>query len=200
MKNAPFLAIALLTVARVLMGASIILAEEVTCQGTISDVTVDSVQVPDRKTCVLNGIKVRGDVKVAANAKLKAYAVRVRGNIQAEKAAVVFVSDSLVGGSIQIKQSERASIFSSRVKRDLQFEANSGELLANRNRIGGSLQGIKNTGQLSITYNYIFGNLQCKDNQPQPTGGGNVVQGNREEQCSKLELGPPPDVDEIVPF
>lgn len=189
-----------MTVACVLMGASLILAEEVNCQGTISDVTVDSVQVSDRKTCVLNGTRVRGDVKVAANARLKAYAVLVRGSIQAEKAAVVSISNSLVGGSIQIKESERASIFSSRVNRDLQFEANSGELLANRNRIGGSLQGFKNTGELSITYNYIFRNLQCNDNQPKPTGGGNVVQGKREEQCSKLELGPPPGVDEIVPF
>ena len=29
----------------------------------------------------------------------------------------------------------------------------------------------------------VDGNLQCKGNRPRPTGGGNVVQGDKEDQC-----------------
>jgi hypothetical protein len=37
-----------------------------------------------------------------------------------------------------------------------------------------------------IDGNRIDGNLQCKANRPPPTGGGNVVQGNEEDQCARL--------------
>jgi hypothetical protein len=37
-----------------------------------------------------------------------------------------------------------------------------------------------------ISQNRIDGNLQCKENNPAPTGGGNVVQGNKEDQCKRL--------------
>ncbi len=32
----------------------------------------------------------------------------------------------------------------------------------------------------------VDGNLQCKENQPRPTGGGNIVHGNKEDQCARL--------------
>jgi hypothetical protein len=37
-----------------------------------------------------------------------------------------------------------------------------------------------------ITSNRVNGNLQCKSNNPRPTGGGNIVQGNKEDQCARL--------------
>jgi len=37
-----------------------------------------------------------------------------------------------------------------------------------------------------IARNQIDGNLQCKENSPRPTGGGNVVRGNKEDQCRRL--------------
>ena len=36
----------------------------------------------------------------------------------------------------------------------------------------------------------IDGNLQCKENAPPPTGGGNLVHGNAEDQCAMLAGGP----------
>jgi hypothetical protein len=39
---------------------------------------------------------------------------------------------------------------------------------------------------ITITDNTIGGNLQCKENDPDPTGGGNVVAGNKEDQCADL--------------
>jgi hypothetical protein len=34
--------------------------------------------------------------------------------------------------------------------------------------------------------NRVDGNLQCKVNRPAPEGGGNVVHGNKEDQCARL--------------
>jgi hypothetical protein len=37
-----------------------------------------------------------------------------------------------------------------------------------------------------ISSNRVNGNLQCKENQPAPTGSGNTVGGNKEDQCQRL--------------
>jgi hypothetical protein len=39
---------------------------------------------------------------------------------------------------------------------------------------------------VAIRRNVIDGNLQCKENHPAPTGGNNIVQGNKEDQCAGL--------------
>jgi hypothetical protein len=52
--------------------------------------------------------------------------------------------------------------------------------------IGGNLQAFQNTGGVEIRDNRIDGNLQCKANRPAPVGDGNIVQGNKEDQCRNL--------------
>jgi hypothetical protein len=39
-------------------------AEERTCRGTLGRVTVDNLRVPASATCILNGTRVKGTVKV----------------------------------------------------------------------------------------------------------------------------------------
>jgi hypothetical protein len=58
------------------------------------------------------------------------------------------------------------------------------------NTIGGNLEISKNTGGVSITGNTIGDNLTCKKNNPPPTGGGNIVHGNTEDQCAGLGGNP----------
>jgi hypothetical protein len=48
------------------------------------------------------------------------------------------------------------------------------------------MQLFTNRGTQTVNSNWIDGNLQCKENVPAPTGGGNVVQGNKEDQCAAL--------------
>ena len=55
------------------------------------------------------------------------------------------------------------------------------------------MQAFQNRGGVNFTRNRIEGNLQCKENSPPPTGGGNVVQSNKEDQCRRL-LGAPATV------
>lgn len=50
----------------------------------------------------------------------------------------------------------------------------------------GSIQVMKNTGGVTIKRNTVDGNLQCKENSPPPKGSGNVVHGNKEDQCARL--------------
>ncbi|MGH2683635.1 MAG: hypothetical protein ACRDIX_10420 [Actinomycetota bacterium] len=162
-------------------------AEERVCRGTIGARTVDNLRVPQRATCTLNGTIVKGTIKVGRAATLKAYGVRVVGNVQAENARNVVVRGrSRIGGSIQIVQGGAARIVRNRINGDILFDDQRRALTARRNRIGGNLQAFQNTGGVTITNNRIDGNLQCKENVPRPTGGGNVVQGTKEDQCARL--------------
>jgi hypothetical protein len=56
------------------------------------------------------------------------------------------------------------------------------------------------SGGVSIISNTIDGNLQCKENQPAPTGGGNIVQGNMEDQCANFAGDPPPVPTPVAPI
>lgn len=163
------------------------IAEEFVCTDTLGRVTVDNLRVPDHATCSLRGTRVVGSIKVERNAMLNAQRVSVIGNIQAENARQVNVLDrSRVGGSVQLKQGWGAIISDSIVDGDLQFESNSGQFRALRNDIGGNFQIFQNNGDIEIVKNGIDGNLQCKENRLLPFGGGNEVQGNKEDQCERL--------------
>jgi len=142
------------------------LAEERTCRGKLGAITVDNLRVPSGATCTLNGTRVEGTVKVERRATLKASGIRVKGNVQAEGARFVAIASSRVGGSIQVVQG--------------------GGSTANRNVVGGDVQYFENRGSIKITRNRIDGNLQCKENVRAPSGGGNIVQGNKEDQCARL--------------
>lgn len=161
-------------------------AEERTCRGTIGAVTVDNLRVPAGASCTLNGTRVQGTIKVESNARLTATSVRVVGNVQAENARLVRLDTSTVGGSVQLVQGVSAAVQRTTIEGSLLFDDNSGRLVAGGNTINQDLQAFQNDGGIQISRNRIDGNLQCKENQPPPTGGGNIVQGNKEDQCARL--------------
>lgn len=167
-------------------------ADDLACASAIGAETVDNIQVPDGATCSLDGTTVEGNVIIGNGATLAAQDVDVDGNIQAEGHAQVTVSRSEVGGSIQVDQGGGADVATTAIDGDLQYFSNAGPLTANANTIGGNLQAEDNTAGLDIRDNTIDGNLQCKQNDPPPTGGGNVVKGSAEDQCASLEGGTPP--------
>ncbi|CAN5549030.1 hypothetical protein BH20ACT21_BH20ACT21_14350 [soil metagenome] len=153
----------------------------------------DSVENPRQRqgargcSCTLKSVKAKGTVKVGRNARLEAIRVRVVENVQAENARQVIVrAGSKVGGSIQIVQGRKARIKGTTVNGDILFDDQRGALLACRNVLGKSLQAFQNSGGIRIRGNRIDGNLQCKENRAPPRGGNNRVQGNKEDQCSRL--------------
>lgn len=142
-------------------------AEERTCRGSIGAVALDNVRVPAGATCTLTGTTLKGTLKVERGATLTATRVRVNGNVQSEGHRLVRVLDSQVGGSIQLKQGSTLDL--------------------RRNAVKGDVQAFSNTsGTKTISTNRIDGNLQCKSNTPAPIGSGNIVQGNKEDQCRRL--------------
>lgn len=167
-----------------LMVAGPVAAEERTCRGTIGAATVDDLRVPQGATCVLQGTIVKGTIKVERDAVLRAFGVRVVGNVQGENAQNVVVAEgSRVDGSVQVKQGARAKVIDSRVNGDIQLDDNSAKNAAKRNVVGGNVQAFQNDGGVAIFANRIDGNLQCKENRPAPTGARNIVGGHREDQC-----------------
>lgn len=162
-------------------------AEETVCRKTFGAVTLDNVRVPQEASCTLLGTRVKGTVKVERRARLLAEDVIVIGNVQAENARNVVVRDgSRVGGSVQVVQGAGATVANSRIDGDILYDENNAELVIRRNQVGGNVQVFQNTGGVEIRRNFIDGNLQCKANRPPPVGGGNVVQGNKEDQCRGL--------------
>jgi hypothetical protein len=187
MKRATRVLLLAMVAGAMLLPAGQALAEERVCRGTIGAATVDNLRVPQGATCTLNGTYVKGTVKVERGATLKAFGIRVIGNVQAENARNVVVREgSRIGGSVQIVQGGAARILGNRINGDILFDDQESTLKANRNVIGGSLQAFQNTGGVEIRSNRIDGNLQCKENRPAPIGGGNIVQGNKEDQCRRL--------------
>jgi hypothetical protein len=102
---------------------------------------------------------------------------------------VVVRNGSQVGGSVQVKQGGAAETSGSQVTGDIQYDKQTGALRVADNLVGGSVQVVANSGGIVIATNTIDGNLQCKENAPPPTGGGNLVHGNAEDQCSMLAGG-----------
>jgi hypothetical protein len=172
----------------VLLGlAPAALAEETVCRGTIGSKTLDNVKVPQGATCILEGTKVKGTIKVNGNSVLKAFDVTVIGNVQGEEARKVIVrAGSFVGGSVQVVQGAAAKVLNSKVNGDILYDDQAAFVAAKSSRVGGNVQAFQNTGGVTIQNNVIDGNLQCKENQPPPTGGGKQVGGNKEDQCKNL--------------
>jgi hypothetical protein len=170
-----------------LAGPAPALAEERTCRGEIGQRTVDNLRVPDGATCTLRGTTVKGTIKVESRATLLAYGVRVVGNVQGENAQKVLVAaGSRVGGSVHVVQGRIAKVVDSRIVGNILFDENRWMNTANRNVVNHDVQVFQNTGGARIHDNRIDGNLQCKQNHPRPVGSGNVVQGNKEDQCRSL--------------
>jgi len=162
-------------------------AEERVCNSHIGAQTVDNLRVPQGGTCTLRGTRVKGTIKVERGATLKAEAIVVIGNVQAENARNVLIEDeSRIGGSVQVVQGGGATVRNSRVNGEVYYDENRNMVKVIRSRIGGNVQAFQNTGGVEIRGNTIEENLQCKANNPRPTGGNNIVLNNKEDQCARL--------------
>jgi hypothetical protein len=162
-------------------------AEERVCRSSLGAITVDNLLVPQGARCILNGTRVKGTIKVSRAAALGAYNVVVIGNVQGEGSARVNVlRRSRIGGSVQVVQGVRAAVADSHVNGDILYDTQRGLVQALRNRVGGNIQAFQNRGGVTILRNRIDGNLQCKANRPAPRGGGNIVHGNKEDQCARF--------------
>lgn len=172
--------------ALVTLGAMPAFAEETICDGTIGQVALDNIFVPDGATCVLDRTRANGNLVIGTGATLQATSVRINGSVQAEGARHVQIGgSSTVGGSVQIVQGHSATLNKVRVSGDILLDDNNGPLKAVANVVGGNVQVFQNQGGVLLRNNRIDGNLQCKANTPAPRGSGNVA-ASKEDQCARL--------------
>ena len=91
----------------------------------------------------------------------------INGSIKVDAGGVFATGGNWVGGSIQVKSNDGgSSIGNNQVKADIQ-------IFSHRNGV-------------NLTNTAVNGNMLFKKNSPAPTGGGNVVQGKKENQCRRL--------------
>ncbi len=148
------------------------------CNGTLGAVTVELVSVPVGATCVLEGTRVQGDVKVARNGSLTATGARVAGNVQAEDArAITLLESTTVIGNVQVKRLAAVRVENSTIDGDLQLEEAGASLVASGNRIGGNLQ-LTKAGSASIASTFVNGDLQLVENSGALSSTGADVRGN----------------------
>ncbi len=195
MKSRATLGIAMIAaVMAMLIGAPTALAGDDECRGSLGAVTVaGNLIVPDDATCALEGTQVEGSIVVKSRATLVATNVTATGGVQGESPASVVIGDSRFGNGVSVRKAEdvtnpdagRIDIRRTSVNGDIQLEGNREPITLRANEIVGSVQANTNTAGLELTGDRIGNGLQCQDNNPAPTGGGNIAK-QKQGQCVNL--------------
>lgn len=165
---------------------------DISCTGTLTGRYADNVYVPSGRTCTLDGAYIDGNVKVGPSASVTVSSnSTITGNLQAEEASPrsVIVNGGAVDGDIQVKYATGTVKIAAQthVGGNIQVVESRSPIEITRAVVNGDVQVFKNSiGPIAISSNLISGNLQCKENNPVPTGSGNQVRGDAEDQCRNL--------------
>jgi hypothetical protein len=170
------------------LAAQSAIAGDVVCPGYIGPENIDGtvVVVGD---CTLDRTSVDGNVLLEIGGDLLAVRARVNGNVQTDGAERVRIRRSEIGGDIQltgIYGANRSDVLATGVGGTVDVHHNQSRFVLNQNEVNSDLKANNNTGGVNISLNTIGGNLQCQNNSPRPTGGGNIVDGSKEDQCERL--------------
>ena len=163
-------------------------ADDIVCPGYIGPEDIDDtvVVVGD---CVLDRTHIDGNVLLENGGDLLALRVRVTGNVQTDGAERVRIRRSEIGGNIQltgVDGDSRSEVLSTAVGGTIDVHHSEARFALNLNEVDSDLKANNNTGGVNISLNTIGGNLQCQGNSPRPTGGNNIVDGEKEDQCEDL--------------
>ena len=162
------------------------------CEDAPGDASFEDVLVRDGASCVLDAVHVDGDVEVETGGSLDLSNSVVDGNVQSDDGLVIRLAANQIDGDIQVKRTlpeGSVAILNNEVDGNIQVEENETAVTVSGNAVDGDVQFVENIAESphTIADNTIDGDLQCKDNQPDPlSGGGNVVDGDREDQCEVL--------------
>lgn len=166
-------------------------ADDIQCTGSIAARTIDgSVIVPPGKSCTLTGTYVTGNVELQDGAKvLIRKGAKVNGSVLTDSAARVRIRDSEIGGNVQLTGvdfSEESSVLNSKIGGTVDWNDNGATFLIRYSEVDSDVKVNQNSALARVFDNVIGGNLQCQGNEPAPRGARNVVQGSKENQCSRF--------------
>ncbi|PID63933.1 MAG: hypothetical protein CSB44_00230 [Gammaproteobacteria bacterium] len=160
-------------------------AGQAECSSELGAVTIGgNLQVTGN--CRLEGTVVSGNLLVDDGASLITRGASIGGNLVAEAAGDVDISETAVGGSIRLIGLVGADsvVRDSSAGGNIQLDDNSTRLTVEGNSVGGNVTAYRNTSGLSLTANAVGGSLRCEDNAPAPTGSANDVRGVSSGQCA----------------
>jgi hypothetical protein len=137
-------------------------------------------------TCVFTDVRVRGRLELREGSRLVATRLIVDGPISSSGAASVTLDDSRVYGDVKLEKGGSITIRRSQVSKKVELIENLGAITVSDTRIEETLKVDKNRGGPFSLLRNTSRNLECKENDPAPTGSGNVVSGRDRGQCEGL--------------
>ncbi|HYN37883.1 MAG TPA: hypothetical protein VES39_01385 [Rhodospirillales bacterium] len=192
MKRAAFSAT--ITAIALLGSVSVASAETINCPRNIINRTVDNVFV--NGTCTIRQSTVQGNIVVASNGNLLVQGSTILGSVQSEGGVRVRLQpnpttgrETFVNGDVRLRDmvpgTNASTVIDVAVGGTVLIDSNDAPTNLFGNDVNGDVQVFQNTRVVRIRDNTIDGNLQCTSNTPAPVnGGGNIVQGNDENQCA----------------
>jgi hypothetical protein len=97
--------------------------EVLTCEATVTGVTVDDVVVPANGSCTLIDSAVAGNVFVSSNAFFQASNTDIGGKVRGDHALTVFIdTDSTVGRSVKTHETTQVFVFNATVGGDIEVD------------------------------------------------------------------------------
>lgn len=148
------------------------------CNGTLAAITVDDVFVPTGASCLLNGTRVRGNVKVGFGGTLAASAARIDGNIEAADARrVSTAAGTVVIGNVQVKRRAESRLENTTIGGSVQVEEAGASIVATDIRVTGDVQVVKATSA-DLTRAVVNGDVQFSENTGALRSDAAVVDGN----------------------
>jgi hypothetical protein len=149
--------------------------------------------------CELEDTEVRGNVTLFAGGSLTARDVRIRGNLEGNRADFVDMEGGRVDGRVELQEfvGDLTRIEGTDLRGDVVLTGNRSRLELLNNEARKNVRVRNNSGGVLISGNSIEDDLVCTGNTPAPVGIGNIVHGDSEGQCEDLaaeapEPTPPP--------
>jgi hypothetical protein len=147
----------------------------------LTDVTLDA-----GITCVLTDVRIRGGLELREGSRLVATRLTVDGPMTSNGAESITLDDARIYGDLKLEKGGSITIRGSHVEKKVELIDNLGDIAVSDTWIDETLRLEKNRGGPFSLFRNTSRNLECKENDPAPTGSGNVVLGRESGQCAGL--------------
>lgn len=147
----------------------------------------DDLDIPRDTRCTLTNVTVEGNVRLRKGARLTASDLTVHGNLEGDEAELLILDVSHIYGNLKFEDGGSVELYDTDIGGKLDIDENRGHIDIRDSAIDGDVRLDDNRGGPFTLYrNRVAGDLECKNNRPSPTGGENVVDGEKKRQCQRL--------------
>lgn len=134
-------------------------------------------RIPPGAMCVLSDLTVTGHLVLGAGSSVTGSDVEVHGDVEAKHAADLTLTDALILGHFRFEEGGSVALLRSRVRGKVELKGNLGAIELQDDVIEDDAKLEKNRyGPFRLVGNTVDGKLECKDNDPPPSGSGNVAE------------------------